>query len=136
MTTDLVGDPPAHTLRADAGAAGNTSRSGAAVDSPDDLSETPGTQPHRVDRGVDEGRGADPASAGVDAARRALISAITSRISEKRLSAAQAALILGLTGPRVTALFNGYVDTFSLDELINLLPALELTIEVVPQPQQ
>ncbi|OIN81600.1 hypothetical protein BRW65_14160 [Mycobacterium paraffinicum] len=65
-----------------------------------------------------------------------MISAITSRISEKRLSAAQAALILGLTGPRVTALFNGYVDTFSLDELINLLPALELTIEVVPQPQQ
>lgn len=135
MTTDLVGDPPAHTVRA-AGAAGNTSRSGAAVDSPDDLSETPGTPPHRVDRGVDDVRGADPASAGVDTARRALISAITSRISEKRFSAAQAALILGLTGPQVTALLDGYVDTFSLDELINLLPALELTIEVVPQPQQ
>lgn len=135
MTTHLAGGPPARTMRADAGAAASTARSGTA-DAPDDLSETARTQPHSLDRGVDEGREANPVSGGVDTARRTLISAITSRISDKHFSAAQAALILQLTGPRVTDLLDGYVDAFSLEELIDLLPALELTIEVVPEPQQ
>ncbi|BCO71180.1 XRE family transcriptional regulator [Mycobacterium intracellulare] len=124
---------PAH-----AGAAASTSRSGGSADPPDELSETPGTQPRRLDRGADEGRGANasPAGAGVDTARRTLISAITSRISDKHFSAAQAALILQLTGPRVTDLLDGYVDTFSLDELVDMLPALELTLQVVPEGQR
>jgi predicted XRE-type DNA-binding protein len=136
MTTHLAGDPPAQTMPAHAGAAASTSRFGGAADPPDELSETPGTQPRRLDRGVDEGRGANPAGAGVDTARRTLISAITSRISDKHFSAAQAALILQLTGPRVTDLLDGYVDTFSLDELVDLLPALELTLQVVPEGQR
>lgn len=65
---------------------------------------------------------------------RALITAITGRLTQQRLTAAQAAALLHLTGPKVTKLLQGNVDEFTLDELINLLPALELTIHVVPAP--
>jgi predicted XRE-type DNA-binding protein len=35
----------------------------------------------------------------------------------------------------VTKLFQANIDEFTLDELVNLLPALELTIQVVPPPK-
>lgn len=69
-----------------------------------------------------------------DAARHTLITAIVRRIAQLRLSAAQAAAVLRLTGPRVTRLFNVDIDEFTLEELVDLLPALNLTIEVVPLP--
>jgi predicted XRE-type DNA-binding protein len=53
-----------------------------------------------------------------------------------RLTAAQAASVLHLTGPRATKLLNGNIDEFPLDELVNLLPALGLTIRVVPEPER
>jgi predicted XRE-type DNA-binding protein len=65
-------------------------------------------------------------------ARQTLLTAITGRITQQRFSAAQAATVLHLTGPRVTKLLQANVDEFTLDELINLLPALQLTIQVVP----
>jgi predicted XRE-type DNA-binding protein len=67
-------------------------------------------------------------------ARRTLITAITGRITQQRLTAAQAAALLHLTGPKVTKLLQANVDEFTLDELVTLLPALELTIHVVPAP--
>lgn len=70
------------------------------------------------------------------AARRTVITAITTRIAHQRLTAAQAAAVLHLTGPRVTRLFNADIDEFTLDELINLLPALDLILQVVPAPPQ
>lgn len=69
-------------------------------------------------------------------ARRALITAITGRITQQRLTAAQAAALLDLTGPKVTKLLQANVDEFTLDELVSLLPALELTILVVPAPER
>ncbi len=75
---------------------------------------------------------ANPKSAAILAARRTLITAITKRITQKRLTAAQAACGLHLTGPRVTKLLDANIDEFTLDELVNLLPALELSIQVVP----
>jgi predicted XRE-type DNA-binding protein len=74
----------------------------------------------------------DPA---IRSARRTLITAITRRITQQRLTAAQAAAVLHLTGPRVTQLLQANIDEFTLDELVNLLPALELTIQVVPAPE-
>jgi predicted XRE-type DNA-binding protein len=68
-------------------------------------------------------------------ARQTLITAITRRITQQRLTAAQAAAVLHLTGPKVTKLLQANIDEFTLDELVNLLPALELTIQVVPAPQ-
>jgi predicted XRE-type DNA-binding protein len=65
-------------------------------------------------------------------ARQTLITAVTKRITQQRLTAAQAAILLHLTGPRVTKLLQARIDEFTLDDLLELLPALELTIQVVP----
>lgn len=70
----------------------------------------------------------------VRSARRTLITAITRRITQQRLTAAQAADLLRLTGPRVTQLLHADIDEFTLDELVSLLPVLELTIQVAPRP--
>jgi predicted XRE-type DNA-binding protein len=78
----------------------------------------------------------EPRSPAIRSARQALVTAITRRITQKRLTAAQAAALLHLTGPRVTKLLQANIDEFTLDELVNLLPALELTIQVVPTPEQ
>ena len=72
----------------------------------------------------------------IRSARQTLITAITRRITQQRLTAAQAAAILHLTGPKVTRLFQANIDEFTLDELVNLLPALELIIHVGPAPEQ
>jgi predicted XRE-type DNA-binding protein len=72
----------------------------------------------------------------IRSARQKLITAITKRITQQRLTAAQAAAVLHLTGRRVTQLLQANIDEFTLDELVNLLPALELTIHVVPAPEQ
>ena len=45
------------------------------------------------------------------------------RITQQRLTAAQAAAVLHLTGPRVTKLLQANIDEFTLDELVKLLPA-------------
>jgi len=36
----------------------------------------------------------------------------------------------------VTQLLQANIDEFTLDELVNLLPALDLIIHVVPAPEQ
>jgi predicted XRE-type DNA-binding protein len=72
----------------------------------------------------------------IRSARRTLITAITKRITQQPLNAAQAAALLHLTGPRVTQLLQGNIDEFTLDELVNLLPFLQLTVHVVPAPEQ
>jgi len=72
----------------------------------------------------------------IRSARQTLITAIIRRITQQRLTAAQAAVVLHLTGPKVTKLLQADIDEFTLDELVNLLPTLELTIQVVPAPEQ
>ena len=70
----------------------------------------------------------------IRSARHTLITAITKRIAQQRLTAAQTAAVLNLTGPRVTQLLQANIDEFTLDELVNLLPALQLTIHIAPAP--
>jgi len=72
----------------------------------------------------------------IRSARQTLITAMIRRITQQRLTAAQAAAVLHLTGPKVTKLLQADIDEFTLDELVNLLPTLELTIQVVPAPEQ
>jgi predicted XRE-type DNA-binding protein len=72
----------------------------------------------------------------IRSARQTLITAITRRITQQHLTAAQAAAVLHLTGPRVTQLLQANIDEFTLDELVNLLPALDLILHVVPAPEQ
>jgi predicted XRE-type DNA-binding protein len=70
----------------------------------------------------------------IGSARKMLITAITRHITQQRLTAAQAAAELHLTGPRVTQLLQANIDEFTLNELVTLLPALQLTIQVVLAP--
>ena len=72
----------------------------------------------------------------IRSARQTLVTAIIRRITQQRLTAAQAAAVLHLTGPKVTKLLQANIDEFTLDELVNLLPTLELTIQVVPASEQ
>jgi predicted XRE-type DNA-binding protein len=72
----------------------------------------------------------------IRSARQTLVTAIIRRITQQRLTAAQAAAVLHLTGPKVTKLLQANIDEFTTDELVNLLPTLELTIQVVPAPEQ
>jgi predicted XRE-type DNA-binding protein len=91
--------------------------------------EPPSTKPKPVHDAA-----ANPKNAAILATRRTLIAAITKRITQRRLTAAQAACVLHLTGPRVTKRPEANINEFTLDELVNLLPVLELTVQVVPSP--
>lgn len=71
----------------------------------------------------------------IRSARHSLITAITKRIAQQCLTAAQAAAVLHLTGPKVTKLLQADIDEFTLDELVDLLPALQLSLQVVPTPE-
>ena len=66
-------------------------------------------------------------------ARHTLITAITRRITQQRLTPAQTAAILHLTGPKATKLLQADFDEFTLNELVSLLPTLQLTLQVIPR---
>lgn len=103
--------------------------------SPNDPDYSAG-ESHKAQTNLVDDIAAHPNNAAILVARRTLITAITKRIAQKRLAAAQAACVLLLTGPRVTKLLDANIDEFTLDELVKLLPALELTIRVVPEPER
>ena len=65
-------------------------------------------------------------------ARHTLITAIIRRIAQQRLTAAQTAAVLHLTGPKATKLFHADIDEFTLNELVSFLPSLHLTLQVIP----
>ncbi len=65
-------------------------------------------------------------------ARSLLMIAISARIQERRWTQAEAATALHINQPRVSDLVNGKLHKFSLDALVNMLPALGLTVDVRP----
>ena len=97
--------------------------------------DRPHDEPCRPTKPLPEDRAPTEENLGIRSARQTLITAITRRITQQRLTAAQAAAVLHLTGPRVTQLLQANIDDFTLDELVNLLPALQLIIQVVPAPE-
>jgi predicted XRE-type DNA-binding protein len=113
-----------------------TSESGDNIPTAPNDREYPAGETHNTEPNLIHESAANKNNAAILAARRTLITAITKRVNQKRLTAAQAASVLHLTGPKVTKLLDANIDEFTLDELVNLLPALELTIQVVPEPQR
>jgi len=97
--------------------------------------DRPHDEPCRPTKPLPEDRAPTEENLGIRSARQTLITAITRRITQQRLTAAQAAAVLHLTGPRATQLLQANIDDFTLDELVNLLPALQLIIQVVPAPE-
>ena len=65
-------------------------------------------------------------------ARSMLMIAIGERIKAQRWTQIEAADALRLTQPRVSDLVNGKLHKFSLDALVNMLPAVGLTFNVHP----
>jgi len=98
--------------------------------------DRPHVEPCGPTKPLPEDRAPTEENPAIRSARQTLITAITRRITQQRLTAAQAAAVLHLTGPRVTQLLQANIDEFTLDELVNLLPALDLILHVVPAPEQ
>ena len=98
--------------------------------------DRPHDEPCSPTKPLPEDRAPTEENLGIRSARQTLITAITRRITQQRLTAAQAAAVLHLTGPRATQLLQANIDDFTLDELVNLLPALDLILHVVPAPEQ
>lgn len=65
-------------------------------------------------------------------ARSLLMIAIDERIKEQGWTQTQAAEILHVTQPRVSDLMTGKLHKFSLDALVNMLPAVGMVVDVRP----
>ena len=65
-------------------------------------------------------------------ARSLLMIALEERIKEQGWTQTQAAEILHVTQPRVSDLMTGKLHKFSLDALVNMLPAVGLVFDVRP----
>lgn len=65
-------------------------------------------------------------------ARSQLMIAIAERVRSQGWTQVEASRVLHITQPRVSDLLNGKINKFSLDALVNMLPAVGLTFEVRP----
>lgn len=68
-------------------------------------------------------------------ARSMLMIAIEQRIKENGWTQAEAAKQFHVNQPRVSDLLNGKINKFSLDALVNMLPAVGLMFELKPAEQ-
>jgi predicted XRE-type DNA-binding protein len=64
-------------------------------------------------------------------AKLRLAYALNQLVEQRKLSQAQAAKVLGVTQPKVSALRNYKLAGFSVERLMNLLTTLDLDIEIV-----
>lgn len=62
--------------------------------------------------------------------RSTLMMAIKSHITEKGISQAEAAKLLGVTQPRISDLMRGKINLFGLDALVKMAAAAGLHIEM------
>jgi predicted XRE-type DNA-binding protein len=62
--------------------------------------------------------------------RSQLMSALTEELKRRMLSQAETAELLGVTQPRISDLFRGRIDLFSLDTLVNMLSKLRVQIRI------
>ena len=74
---------------------------------------------------------ADPAEAQTKAE---LAHAISAAIAERELTQTQAAALLGIDQPKVSALMRGHLSGFSIERLLRFLVALDRDVEIVIKP--
>ncbi len=75
------------------------------------------------------------ADADVLQAKADLVFKISSIIEKRGLSQVEAAQILGVTQPKVSALLRGHLDGFSLERIMRFLAALDQRIEIKVRPK-
>jgi predicted XRE-type DNA-binding protein len=69
-------------------------------------------------------------------AKAELANRICTVLARRRLTQAQAATILGVDQPKVSALIRGKLDGFSSDRLFRFLNALGQDVEIVVRPRR
>jgi len=69
-------------------------------------------------------------------AKAEIASRICEIIEERRLSQTQAAELLGVDQPKVSALMRGRLEGFSSDRLFRFLTALDRDVEIVIKPKR
>ena len=72
---------------------------------------------------------------GAEQMKADLVRAIRQIVRRRRLTQVQAAKILGVNQPKVSALMRGHLAGFSTDRLIRLLKALDRDVEIVIKPK-
>jgi predicted XRE-type DNA-binding protein len=65
-----------------------------------------------------------------------LAMAVNAILKERRLKQTDAAAILGIPQPKVSALANYRLDHFSVEKLISFLNALDQDVEIVIRPRR
>ncbi len=65
-----------------------------------------------------------------------LAMAVNALLKERRLKQAEAASLLGIPQPKVSALANYKLDQFSAEKLMSFLNALERDVEIVIRPSR
>ena len=68
-------------------------------------------------------------------AKAELVQRIRALIAERKLTQTEAAELLGLDQPKVSALVRGRVEGYSIDRLFRLLNALGQRIEITVRPE-
>lgn len=66
--------------------------------------------------------------------RSDLMARLSRIIKTRRLTKARAAVLFGITQPRVSDLVRGKIDLFSIDTLVDMLAHAGLRFRVVPEP--
>ncbi len=61
---------------------------------------------------------------------------ISTNLSERKLTQARAAAVLGIDQPKVSALIRGKLDGFSTDRLLRFLNMLGQDVEIVVRPRR
>lgn len=69
-------------------------------------------------------------------AKAVIASRICDIITERKLTQAEAAGVLGLDQPKVSALMRGRLDGFSSDRLFRFLNALDRDVEIIIRPKK
>src|SRR5205807_10366134 len=67
-------------------------------------------------------------------AKAKLVQQIADAIAERKLTQTQAASILGVDQPKVSALLRGKFEGFSIDRLLRFLNALGRDVEIIVSP--
>lgn len=75
------------------------------------------------------------ADADVLQAKADLVFKISAIIEKRKLSQVEAARILGVTQPKISALLRGHLDGFSLERIMRFLAALDQRVEINVRPK-
>jgi predicted XRE-type DNA-binding protein len=65
-----------------------------------------------------------------------IVRRIRNLVADRNLTQAQAAVLFGIGQPKVSALFRGRVEGYSLDRLLRFLTALGQRVQITVQPNR